>query len=75
MKKSVVMSIELPFLKAICCQTADIKQLTPAQMLSRYEQGWHFGGVLGQPSAEESLWIAEISHSYGSWLAAEVKTK
>jgi aldehyde:ferredoxin oxidoreductase len=69
------MSIELPFLKAICWQTADIKQLTPAEMLSRYEQGWHFGGVLGQPSAEELLWIAKISHSYGSWLAAEVKTK
>jgi hypothetical protein len=69
------MSIELPFLKAICWQTADIKQLTPAEMLSRYEQGWQYRGVLGQPSAEELLWIAEISHCYGSWLAAEVKTK
>lgn len=33
---------ELPFLKAVCWQTADVKHFSSKQMLSRYEQCWRY---------------------------------
>ena len=41
---------ELPFLKAICWQSADIKNFTPKEMLISYERGWHYLDVLGELS-------------------------
>lgn len=61
---------ELPFLKAICWQIADIKYLTPQEMLHCYERGWHYWGVLGEPSLEELSFIQELSQHYQSWLTA-----
>lgn len=65
---------DLPFLKAICWQIANVKHLTPKEMLRRYESGWHYRGVLGEPSLEELSFIQQLSQHYQSWLAAEVCT-
>ncbi|NQE34767.1 nucleotidyl transferase AbiEii/AbiGii toxin family protein [Microcoleus asticus] len=63
---------ELPFLQAICWQIADVKKLTLKEMLSRYESGWNYWGVLGKPSPEELAFIQQISQYYHSWLVAEL---
>ena len=62
---------QLPFLQAICWQIADVKKLTLKEMLSRYESGWSYWGVLGKPSSEELAFIQQISQYYQSWLVAQ----
>lgn len=62
---------KLPFLAAVCWQTEDVKLFTPAEMLRRYEQGWEYRGVLGDPKAEELRFVRELARRYGSWLATE----
>ncbi len=61
---------DLPFLTKICWQIADIKRLTPFEMLCLYESGWHYQGVLGELTPEELQFIFQLSESYGSWLSA-----
>lgn len=63
---------ELPFLKAICWQVADIKNFTPEEMLISYERGWRYLDVLGEPSPEELIFIKALVRRYGSWLANDV---
>jgi Nucleotidyl transferase AbiEii toxin, Type IV TA system len=70
--KFITVPPKLEFLEAICWQIADVNQLEPSEMLSRYERGWHYRGVLGEPNPEELLWIEELSQRYGSWLAANL---
>lgn len=60
---------KLPFLEAICWQTTDVKHFTSFEMLSRYERGWHYRGVLGEPSSEELQFIKQLVQCHGSWLA------
>ncbi|MBV9387454.1 MAG: hypothetical protein JOZ78_13625 [Chroococcidiopsidaceae cyanobacterium CP_BM_ER_R8_30] len=40
--------------------------------LGRYEDGWHFLGVLGEPTPEELQFIKQLIERYGSWLATDV---
>ncbi|MEG3847599.1 nucleotidyl transferase AbiEii/AbiGii toxin family protein [Microcoleus sp. herbarium19] len=63
---------KMPFLQAICWQIANIKNLTFPEMLCRYESGWHYWGVLGEPNSEELAFIQQISQHYQSWLVAEL---
>lgn len=63
---------DLPFLKAICWQIADVTNFTPEEMLISYERGWRYLGVVGEPSLEELLFIKRLVQRYGSWLAADV---
>ena len=63
---------EMPFLQAICWQIANVKNLTVPEMLCRYESGWHYWGVLGEPNSEELIFIQQISQHYQSWLVAEL---
>jgi len=67
-----IIPAELPFLQAICWQAANVKNLTFEEMLCRYESGWHYWGVLGNPSTEELAFIQQISQHYKSWLVAEL---
>ncbi|MBW4668620.1 MAG: hypothetical protein KME60_14635 [Cyanomargarita calcarea GSE-NOS-MK-12-04C] len=39
--------------------------------MSRYERGWHYPEVLGEPSPEELSWIGKLSQHYGSWLTPD----
>ncbi len=61
----------LPFLELVCWQNVNVKHFTPAEMLRRYEQGWEYRGVLGEPSVEELQFVKELAQNYGSWLATE----
>lgn len=63
---------ELPFLKVICWQIADVNNFTPEEMLISYERGWRYLGVLGEPDSEELLFIKRLIQRYGSWLVADV---
>lgn len=63
---------ELPFLKAICWQTDDVKHFSPKEMLVGYERGWRYLGVLGEPSPEELLFIKRLIQRHGSWLANDI---
>ncbi|MEG4229859.1 nucleotidyl transferase AbiEii/AbiGii toxin family protein [Microcoleus sp. N9_B2] len=63
---------ELPFLQAICWQVANVHNLSFKEMLCRYESGWHYWGVLGQPDSEELAFIQQISQHSQSWLVAEL---
>ena len=63
---------ELPFLKAICWQIRDVKRLDLREMLGLYEDGWHYLGVLGEPSSEELQFIKQLIQQYDSWLASDV---
>lgn len=63
---------ELPFLKAICWQVADINNFTPEEMLVSYERGWRYLDILGEPSPEELVFIKGLIQRYGSWLANDV---
>jgi Nucleotidyl transferase AbiEii toxin, Type IV TA system len=59
---------DLPFLTAVCWQTADIAHLTPEEMLCQYERGWHYQGVLADLSAAELAFVQTLSDRYGSWI-------
>ncbi len=58
----------LPFLEAVSWQGEVDSQLTPEEMLHRYERGWHYRGVLAEPSAEELAFVQALSQRYGSWI-------
>jgi hypothetical protein len=62
----------LPFLTAICWQTADVMQFTPQEMLQQYERGWHYRGILADLTAEEAEFVQGLSDHYGSWIAMDM---
>jgi hypothetical protein len=63
---------KLPFLESICCQTADVYQFTPEEMLSRYERGWEYRQLFGNPEGEELGFLTELAKRYHSWLQADL---
>jgi hypothetical protein len=58
----------LPFLSAICWQVQDIHNLSTAEMLRRYERGWHYRDSLESINAEERFFIDSLIATYGSWI-------
>ena len=63
---------QLPFLKSICWQTADVHHFTPEQMLSRYERGWEYRQLFGNPEGEELYFLRQLAKRYHSWLQVEL---
>ncbi len=59
---------DLPFLASISWFDADYRALDPLAMLSRYEAGWRYLGVLGEPSPEEERFIKTLVGRFGSIL-------
>lgn len=60
----------LPFLQAICWQIQDIHGFSPQEMLHRYEQGWHYRGVLADIDRQEMAFIRSLVKEYGSCLSS-----
>ena len=58
----------LPFLASISWFDADYRALDALEMLSRYEAGWRYLGVLGEPSPEEERFIKALVGRFGSVL-------
>ncbi len=62
----------LPFLQAVCWQTKDIRRFTLFEMLSRYESGWKYRGVLADLEGEELEFVRRLVKEFGSWIANDV---
>lgn len=50
----------LPFLEAVCWDLRDVYCLTPAQMLTRYEKGLEYEGILGELEPDERAFFEEL---------------
>ncbi len=59
---------ELPFLASISWFDGDYRALSALEMLSRYEAGWRYLGVLGEPSPPEERFIKAPIDRFGSVL-------
>jgi len=57
---------QLPFLKSISWFDQDYRNLSPLDMLRRYEASWRHLGVLGDPSPEEWAFIKTLVERFGS---------
>jgi hypothetical protein len=69
-RKIIAVPAELPFLEAVCWQTKDVRRFTPEEMLSRYERGWRYRGVLADLTGEELGFLRRLADLYGSWLTS-----
>lgn len=63
---------KLPFLEFLCWQMGDVYQLTPAEMLSRYERGWRYRDIWEPLDSAEQQWIKDLAIQYHSWLMTEL---
>ncbi len=59
---------QVPFLKAICWDLRDVSLLSQDEILSRYERGWDYKGVLADIPYQELQYIACLARAKGSWL-------
>jgi hypothetical protein len=59
---------ELPFLASLSWSDRRYRELSPLDMLRRYEAGWRHLGVLADPSEEELGFIRALVARYGSWI-------
>lgn len=58
----------LPFLASISWFDQSYRDLSPLDMLRRYEAGWRYKGVTADPSSEEWTFIRELVQRFGSFL-------
>ena len=58
----------LPFLESISWFDRLYRDLSPLDMLRRYEAGWRYKGVLADPSPEEWAFIRELVRRFGSYI-------
>lgn len=58
----------LPFLESLSWSDRNFRDLSPLDMLRRYEAGWRYQGVLADPSPDEWRFIRELVQRYGSYL-------
>jgi hypothetical protein len=59
---------ELPFLESISWFDARYRDLSPLDMLRRYESGWRWLGVSEDPTPEEWELIRALVARFGSFL-------
>lgn len=59
---------DLPFLKSLSWSDRSYRDLSPLDMLRRYESGWRHLGVLADPSPEEWELIRVLVARFGSFL-------
>ena len=50
----------LPFLEAVCWDLHDVYALTPAEMLTRYENGLQYEGILGELDGDERAFFEAL---------------
>ena len=63
---------QLPFLEAVCWDLADVRSLTPDEMLNRYERGWSYRGALADVKGKEKIFVRQLAVAKGSWLQTDV---
>lgn len=62
----------LPFLEAVCWDLGDVHDLTPDEMLSRYERSWDYRGILADVEGREKTFVWKLAAAKGSWLQLDV---
>ena len=62
----------LPFLEAVCWQTADVHRFTPEEMLSRYERGWRYLNIFYNLEGEELSFLKKLAKHHKSWLLSDL---
>jgi hypothetical protein len=63
----------LPFLKSISWFDVKYRDLSPLDMLRRYESGWRWLGVSEDPTPEEWEFIRALVARFGSVLESDVR--
>lgn len=63
---------DLPFLEAVCWDMGDVHELTPDEMLNRYERSWEYRGTLADVEGREKAFVRELAVAKGSWLQLDV---
>lgn len=58
----------LPFLESLSWFDLGWRDLSPLEMLQRYEKGWRHCGVTADPSADELAFVRELIVRFGSVL-------
>lgn len=75
-KQNIVFNAQLPkylpFLEAICWQTSDMSHFSYEEILSLYERGWVYKGVLADLEGEEREFVKELASTYKSWISSEI---
>jgi hypothetical protein len=66
--EAITVPERLPFLESISWFDRSYRDLSPLDMLRRYEAGWRYKGVLADPSPEEWTFIRELVERFGSYL-------
>lgn len=59
---------ELPFLESLSWFDTGWRELSPFEMLKRYERGFRHLGVTADPSAEEAAFLRALIRRFGSHL-------
>ena len=59
---------ELPFLESLSWFDARWRELSPLEMLQRYERGWRHRGVTAELSAVELAFVQALVQRFGSFL-------
>lgn len=59
---------DLPFLESISWFDRRYRDLSPLDMLRRYESGWRYLHALAEPSPDEWRFIRRLVERYGSTL-------
>jgi hypothetical protein len=59
---------ELPFLESLSWFDVGWRELSPLDMLRRYERGWRQRGVTADPSVEELAFVRALARRFGSIL-------
>ncbi len=67
-EEAITVPARLPFLESISWFDRNYRDLSPLDMLRRYESGWRYKGVLNDPSPEEWTFIRELVQRFGSYL-------
>lgn len=65
-------SLSLPFLQAIAWQHSTVDTLTEEEILSLYERGWHYRGVLADLTGEELAFVRQLATKQKSWIVVDV---
>lgn len=68
MTEEITTPEQLPFLESISWFDRLYRDLSPLDMLRRYEAGWRYKGVLADPTPEEWTFIRELVQRFGSYL-------
>ena len=50
----------------------DVHDLTPDEMLNRYERGWEYRGALADLEGQERAFVHKLAVAKGSWLQVDV---